>query len=75
MLVPLKDAQSPSRRGTEDSTLTPGAVTSGFMRSEIGVGPPEENEAMNGPLSLSAAAVIARAELPGEETEPAPSSS
>ena len=41
----------------------------------MGVGPPEENEAMNGPLSLSAAAVIARDELPGDETEPAPSSS
>ena len=70
MLVPLKHAQRPSRRGTDESTSSPGAVTSGFMRSDIGVGPPEEKDEMNGPLSLSAAAVIALAELPGEVTEP-----
>ena len=75
MLVPLKLAQSPSRRGTDDRTSSPGAVTSGFIRSESGVGPPEENDAMNGPFWSSAAAVIALAELPGEVTEPAPRSS
>jgi hypothetical protein len=32
MLVPLKLAQRPTRRGTDERTVTPGAVTSGFMR-------------------------------------------
>jgi hypothetical protein len=75
MLVPLKLDHKPARRGTDDNTSTPGAVTSGFIRSESGVGPPEEKEATKGPLWLSAAAVIARAELPGDVTEPAPTSS
>ena len=40
MLVPLNAVQSPSRRGTEETMLTPGAVTSGFMRSEAESGRP-----------------------------------
>src|SRR5215207_11316789 len=76
MLVPLKCAQSPTRRGTDERTPTPGAVTSGFMRSAYGVGPPDENGATTAPpSSLSAATVIARSELPGDVTDPAPSSS
>jgi hypothetical protein len=75
MLVPLNRAQRPTRRGTDESTSSPGAVTSGFIRSDNGVGPPDEKDEMNGPLWLSAAAVIALAALPGEDTEPAPSSS
>jgi len=74
MLVPLKSAQKPSRRGTEERTLTPGAVTSGFRRSERGVGPPEEKSAIVGPSSSSAATEIARAELAGEVIEPGPKS-
>ena len=46
MLVPLKLDHKPARRGTDDSTSTPGAVTSGFIRSESGVGPPEEKSAI-----------------------------
>ena len=45
------------------------------MRSETGVGPPEEKYEMEGPLWLSAATVMALAELPGEVTDPAPRSS
>ena len=75
MLVPLKLAHRPARRGTDESTSSPGAVTSGFMRSDNGVGPPDEKDEMNGPLWLSAAAVMALAELPGEVTDPAPRSS
>ncbi len=50
----------PSRRGTDESTSTPGAVTSGFIRSESGVGPPEEKDAIVRSDSDSAATVIAR---------------
>ena len=53
MLVPLKLAQSPSRRGTEESTSTPGAVTSGFIRRESGVGPLDEKEAICGAALLA----------------------
>ena len=42
MLVPLSVVQVPSRRGTDERIATPGAVTSGFSWSEIGVGPPDE---------------------------------
>ena len=57
---------------------TPGAVTSGFICSEIGVGPLDEKPAITsaGPASpsLDAATVIAFAALPGEPTEPLPAS-
>ena len=52
---------------------TPGALTSGFSSSEIGVGPPLENDATASCL-LTAAAVIALAALPGEEMLPYPKS-
>ena len=42
MLVPLNAGPRPSRAGTDERTSTPGAATSGFSCSEIGVGPPEE---------------------------------
>ena len=50
---------------------TPGALTSGFSSSEIGVGPPLENDATASCL-LTAATVIALAALPGEEMLPYP---
>jgi len=73
MLVPLNDVHVPSRGGTEDVMSTPGAATSGFIWSEIGVGPALENEATTDCL-LTAAAVIACAALPGEDTLPPPKS-
>ena len=72
MLVPLKYSQTPSRAGTDDSTLTPGAVTSGFSRVESGVGPADEKPAIVGPDWVSAPTMIARLEVPGEVIEPAP---
>ena len=56
--------------------LSPGAVTSGFICSEIGVGPPEENGAISSagpePPGLDAATVIASGALAGLPTEPRP---
>ena len=46
MLVPESEPQRLSRRGTEETMPTPGAVTSGFSASETGVGPAEEKSAM-----------------------------
>src|SRR5581483_6268984 len=74
MLVPLNDAQVPSCGGTEEVMSTPGAATSGFIPSEIGVGPPLENDAIVS-CFVTAAAVIAFGALPGDETLPAPKSS
>jgi hypothetical protein len=75
MLVPENVAQVP---GTEERMRTPGAATSGLSRSEIGVGPADEKPAswLGAPEDevVTAATVIARAELPGEETEPRPNS-
>jgi hypothetical protein len=75
MLVPLNDAQVPSRAGTEDRISTPGAATSGLSCSDRGVGPADENDASSGRRSgVTAATVIARAALPGEVIEPPPNS-
>src|SRR5215470_14285307 len=74
MLVPLNDAHVPSCAGTDDVMSTPGAETSGFISSEIGVGPLLENPAIASCLE-TAAAVIAFAALPGDETLPRPKSS
>src|SRR5262245_25596772 len=74
MLVPLHCAQEPSRAGTEERTATPGAVTSGFICSERGVGPPEEKLAITLGL-VDAATVIASGAVPGEPTEPRPNPS
>ena len=74
MLVPSKNRHEPSRAGTDESTPTPGAVTSGFSRSETGAGPPDENSAIS-PDLVAAAAVIAFGAEPGESIEPGPSTS
>ncbi len=44
MHVPLTTSRALAR-GTDDVISTPGALTSGFSSSEIGVGPPLENDA------------------------------
>ena len=65
MLVPLQlcGDHVPSLGGSDERMSTPGAVTSGFIWSEIGVGPADEKPAITsaGPLSPSvdAATVIA----------------
>ena len=74
MLVPLHADHEPSRAGTEERTLTPGAVTSGFICSEMGVGPPDEKLAITFDLE-AAAEVIARGAVPGEPTDPRPNPS
>ena len=53
--------------------LSPGAVTSGFIWSEIGVGPPEENGAISSDVS-DAATEIASGAVAGLPTEPRPAS-
>ena len=74
MLVPLRSAQSPP--GAAERMSEPGAATSGFSRSDTGVGPPDEYSAtVPGSSRFSTApTVIADATLPGELTEPEPSS-
>ncbi len=68
MLVPDIASQPP---GTEERIPTPGAATSGLRRSEIVVGPAEENPAtVEGVVSVTAATVIAPSALPGEVTDP-----
>src|SRR5437763_437453 len=57
MLVPLSRPNVPSLAGSDESTDTPGALTSGFICSETGVGPPEEKPAIT--LRASAAAMPA----------------
>src|SRR4051812_23602872 len=66
MLVPLRTPNDPGR---DERIWTPGAATSGFIASEIGVGPADEKSATT-PFELTAATVIAPAAFPGEETEP-----
>ena len=45
MLVPLSEPQVPRAAGSDDVMSKPGALTSGFISSEIGVGPPLEKPA------------------------------
>src|SRR6266545_2074851 len=73
MLVPLNDAHAPSRPGTSDRIETPGALTSGLKRREIGVGPHEENDARTSAFETAATAMPFAA-VPGEPIEPRPSS-
>src|SRR5262245_22322136 len=54
--------------------FTPGAVTSGLSRSEMGVGPPEEKYAIT-PVLLAAATEIAPAAVAGEVIDPGPTAS
>src|SRR3954465_12974201 len=70
MLVPLR---RPNEPGSDERTCTPGAVTSGFMASDTGVGPADEKSATT-PFAPAAATVIAPEALPGDETEPIPNS-
>ena len=79
MLVPLSWPQSPSRCGSDEITLRPGALTSGLSCSETGVGPLDEKSAMPSagkPRPFDTAATeIAPGALPGEPIEPRPNSS
>ena len=77
MLVPSHACQRFD--GTEERTSTPGAVTSGFGRSETGVGPADEKEATTSGRvppapTVDAAVVIAAGALAGEPIEPEPPS-
>ena len=67
-----------SRPRDDESTSTPGAATSGLSLSEIVVGPTDENSAWVRVVGLppisTAPTAIARSELAGDETEPAPKS-
>ena len=74
MLVPESALQPPPE--TDDRTSTPGADTSGFSLNEMVVGPTDENSAWvlvaGLPPISTAATAIARSELAGDETDPAP---
>jgi hypothetical protein len=74
MLVPENEAQPPA--GVAEVIPTPGAMTSGFSRSEMGVGPTDEKSACTAVEGVSPAAPteIARREVAGDEIEPAPTS-
>ena len=59
MLVPPSSPHGPPWPGGSDDVIaTPGALTSGFSSSEMGVGPPEEKSAIV-PEAVVAATVIA----------------
>ncbi len=76
MLVPLQSWSDQVLRGSDDRMSTPGPVTSGFICSEIGVGPPDEKSAITsaGPESpsLDAATLIACGAVAGDPTDPLP---
>ena len=72
MLVPLSGAQVPSRGGTDERMSTPGAETSGLIGSEIGRRAAAREATAICSCLLTAAAVIALAALPGDETVPSP---
>src|SRR3954452_20082734 len=74
MLVPENVFHVPSPVGTDERMSAPGAVTSGFISADTGVGPREEKEAIT-PVLLDAATVIADGAFPAEPTEPRPKSS
>ena len=71
MLVPDRLPQLPSRTGSDERIPTPGADTSGFRRSDTGVGPAEEKPAIR-PVTVAAPAVIAASADAGDEIEPRP---
>ena len=72
MLVP-DEVRQPS--GDDERIESPGATTSGFRRSERGVGPAAEKPAIDGlEPEVVAPTVIASADVPGEASEPAPKS-
>ena len=74
----MPDIVSQRAFGTDERIETPGALTSGFSRSESGVGPEALKSArpLTAPLGLvTAATVIALSDVPGEDSEPRPNSS
>ena len=71
MLVPLSWPHVWLEVGSDETTLTPGAVTSGFICSETGVGPADEKPAIAS-VDVAAATVIASGAFPGEVTVPLP---
>src|SRR3954454_24114619 len=76
--IDVPDIASHLPPGTDERIDTPGALTSGFRRSESGVGPDELNPARSLPDAsglVTAATVIALSDVPGEMSEPAPTSS
>ena len=79
MLVPENRLQEPSRAGTDERISDPGAATSGFIRSDTGVGPADEKlettSARPDWVVVTEATVMAFAVLPGEPTDPSPKSS
>ena len=79
MLVPEKRVQVPSLAGTDERISDPGAATSGFIRSDTGVGPADENSETTSArpdcVVVTEPTVIAFAVVPGEPTEPPPKSS
>ena len=67
MLVPSSVPNFPPE--SDESTLTPGAETSGLKPSDTGLGPADEKDAIL-PAESTAAAAIAPLALAGELTEP-----
>src|SRR5688500_17409738 len=74
MLVPLNDADVPSRSGTDERIEAPGAETAGFMRSDTADGPDDENDAIE-PDFVVAATEMAFEAVAGEPIDPRPQSS
>src|SRR6266487_3423694 len=74
MLVPLKRSQRPNEAGTEERMFPPGALTSGFICSETGVGPLEEKFSIVRVFEAAPTVIDCAAE-PGEPTDPKPKSS
>ena len=76
--IDVPDIASQRPPGMEERIDTPGALTSGFRRRDNGVGPDELKSASSLPEasgSVTAPTVMARSEVPGEISDPAPTSS
>ena len=74
----VPDIAAQSFPGMDERIETPGALTSGLSRSESAVGPELLNPARLARPGLgfvTAATVMARSDVPGEESEPRPKSS
>src|SRR4051794_29013230 len=72
MLVPPSCPHGPPCPvGSDEVIATPGALTSGFSRSDTGVGPPDEKSAIVSE-AVVAATVIADGAFAGELIEPNP---
>ena len=69
----MPDIASQRPPGTDERIETPGALMSGFSRSESGVGPAALKPARLAPRRsglVTAATVIALSDVPGEDSEP-----